>query len=133
MKPAKWVELAGPTTRAWTERRSIAVIVEVEPSAARHAIMVAIALLLVTSRAAAQTLPIWQVDHAAAFTIGIDDTRDGHALHDVRAAVRLSDGRIVVADGGSSELRYFTARGDLIRRSGGHLVAVLRSFESFKV
>ena len=46
---------------------------------------------------------------------------DGDApyqLHRVSGAVRLPDGRIVIANGGSNELRYFTADGRHLRSVG---------------
>jgi hypothetical protein len=66
-----------------------------------------------------EQLPVWRLDAAAIVTIGADDARPGHALHNVADATRLADGRIVVADGGSAELRFFSAAGVLLSRFGG--------------
>ena len=42
----------------------------------------------------------------------------GHQLGQVRGAVRLSDGTVVVADGTSRELRWFDASGRFLRTAG---------------
>ncbi|HSG07339.1 MAG TPA: 6-bladed beta-propeller, partial [Longimicrobiales bacterium] len=43
----------------------------------------------------------------------------GHDLYRVRGALWLGDGRIVVADAGSAELRFFDTAGRLVRVAGG--------------
>ena len=43
----------------------------------------------------------------------------GHDLYEVTGAVRLSDGRIAVANSGSSEIRIFSDAGELIMAIGG--------------
>lgn len=54
----------------------------------------------------------------AALVLGADDTRPGHAFETVRSAHRLPEGTIIVADGGSNELRWFDAVGNLVRSRG---------------
>jgi hypothetical protein len=51
--------------------------------------------------------------------IGAGESTDGQELHRVVGAVRLSDGSIVIADGGSAELRRYTADGRYVGSSGG--------------
>jgi hypothetical protein len=51
--------------------------------------------------------------------IGAGESADGEELHRVAGAVRLSDGSIVIADGGSAELRRYTADGRYVGSSGG--------------
>jgi len=51
--------------------------------------------------------------------IGGRDEREAHRLHWAESALRLSDGRIVVGDVGSQELRFFDARGEHLRSVGG--------------
>ena len=63
-------------------------------------------------------LPTWRVEPTPLVVIGTNDTRSGHALHRVQGATRLSDGRIVIADGGSAELRFFSPAGVLEARAG---------------
>lgn len=46
--------------------------------------------------------------------IGADDSRDGHMLHRVTAVVRHEDGRILLANSGSGEVRVFSADGKLV-------------------
>jgi hypothetical protein len=50
--------------------------------------------------------------------IGARDGPDGDALHLVSGALRLGDGRIVIANRGTSELRFYDAAGKEISRVG---------------
>lgn len=52
-------------------------------------------------------------------TIGVVEGDEAHQLYHVVGSVRLADGRVVVANGGSSELRFFDANGRFIRAVGG--------------
>ena len=65
----------------------------------------------------------WQVVPTPEITIGAStgaepDARDGPFFQRVRARF-LPDGRLVAADGGSSELMVFDTTGTLVRRFGG--------------
>ncbi len=51
--------------------------------------------------------------------IGVVEGEEAYQLNRVAGAVRLADGRIVVANGGSSELRYYDASGRHLRSVGG--------------
>ncbi len=42
-----------------------------------------------------------------------------YQFHQLRDAARLTDGRIVAADGGSGELRFYSATGEFLRAVGG--------------
>lgn len=66
-----------------------------------------------------QESPTWTVDSIPTLVLGLDDQRPGHDLYRVMAASRLADGEIVVADAGSSELRFFEPEGELQRTAGG--------------
>ena len=46
--------------------------------------------------------------------IGADDTREGHALYGATVAAMSADGRLVVANTGTSEVRVFSTDGDLL-------------------
>jgi hypothetical protein len=61
----------------------------------------------------------WSVATVPSLVIGVDESRPGHSLHQVVGAVRLSDGRIAVANRGSSEVLIFGPGGELQRRVGG--------------
>jgi len=52
-------------------------------------------------------------------SIGGAEALPEHEFSGIAGVVRLSDGRIVVGDGGSGELRYFDDQGTLLGRSGG--------------
>lgn len=52
-------------------------------------------------------------------TIGGAGAAPEHEFSQIAGVVRLSDGRIVVGDGGSGELRYFDDQGNLLGKSGG--------------
>ena len=53
----------------------------------------------------------WRVADEPSLTIGATDGDPPYLLHRVQDAMRLADGRIVVANGGSNELRVFDASG----------------------
>ncbi|MGD8495052.1 MAG: hypothetical protein PVF05_02610 [Gemmatimonadales bacterium] len=63
-------------------------------------------------------LPTWRLADGAALQVGTVDGPAGTRLYRVRDAVRLSDGRLVVADGGSSQLRFFAADGTFLSAAG---------------
>jgi hypothetical protein len=61
----------------------------------------------------------WQVDPRPAVDIGVVDGPDEYTLSGVSGAVRLADGRIVVANRGTQQLRVYDARGVFLNQSGG--------------
>lgn len=61
----------------------------------------------------------WRVAGEPAVRIGGEDEREGYLLERVADATRLSDGRIVVADGGSSELLVYDDAGVHVATTGG--------------
>lgn len=62
-------------------------------------------------------LPVWEVAAKPVVDIGERDD-PGHDLHQVGGAARLSDGRIVVVNRGSSELRVFDSTGTFLHAIG---------------
>jgi hypothetical protein len=50
--------------------------------------------------------------------LGADDSRPGHALHQVRSAVWKPSGHVIVADGSSGEARVYDGQGGLLRTVG---------------
>ena len=56
----------------------------------------------------------WRVADAPAVSIGTHEGEEGEMLFIVLDATRLADGRIVVANAGTSELRVFGADGDFL-------------------
>jgi len=62
----------------------------------------------------------WSVSSTPALEIGAVQGGDPAALLDgVVGATRMSDGRIVIANGGTRELRFFSAQGQHLRSAGG--------------
>ncbi|MXX57295.1 MAG: hypothetical protein F4205_01920 [Gemmatimonadetes bacterium] len=61
----------------------------------------------------------WRVDSVPLLSIGALEGEDPYLLHQVRDAMRLSDGRIVVANRGSQELRVFAGSGVHLATWGG--------------
>lgn len=61
----------------------------------------------------------WQLDPEPQARMGAVDGSPGHQLHLVRAGVRLSDGRIVILNGSTEELRYFAPDGSHLASAGG--------------
>lgn len=75
-------------------------------------------------RVVVNSAPVWPEDEAWTFAaepelvIGEVDGDAPYMLSGVRDAIRLSDGRIVIANGGSHELRVFDARGGFLESLG---------------
>lgn len=69
------------------------------------------------SAEAIAALPVWEVDGAPILDLGSGDD-PAEEFASVRAAVRLSDGRLYVAEGGTSELRLFSADGRWLATPG---------------
>ncbi len=61
----------------------------------------------------------WEIGPAPTVKIGRIDGEDPYLFHRVMNAARLSDGRIVVADAGSNEVRVFDATGTHLASWGG--------------
>jgi len=53
----------------------------------------------------------WRLSDQPALNLGVLDGDPAYQFYEIRGAWRLTDGRIVVADGGASELRYFDSNG----------------------
>ena len=60
----------------------------------------------------------WTVSAEPAVDIGVVEGEAAYQLAEVAGVARLSDGRIVVADGESGELRFFSAEGKHLRSAG---------------
>jgi len=60
----------------------------------------------------------WRVEPPPLVDIGGADADESESLFRVGGALRLPDGRIVVSNGGSAEVRWFGADGRLIHTSG---------------
>ena len=61
----------------------------------------------------------WRIAEAPALSIGAFEGDPAYELYQVRDAARLPDGRIVVANAGSGELRVFDASGTHLASWGG--------------
>lgn len=74
----------------------------------------------IVEHAAGFALATWTLDAESEATIGDRADEDvAHQFTQIRGAVRLSDGRIVVGDWGSREARYFDAAGNHLYTVGG--------------
>ena len=62
---------------------------------------------------------VWRVGPEPAVSIGEREGEDPYMLHQVRDATKIDDGRILVANGGDSELRVFDAFGTWLESWGG--------------
>jgi len=60
----------------------------------------------------------WMIDEESSLQIGGEEGDPAYSFFRVVGAVRLDDGTLIVADGGSLELRFFTAQGTHIRSVG---------------
>ena len=65
----------------------------------------------------------WQVASSPVVKIGVDGGPSEYELYRVQGALRLSDGRLVIANAGTFELRFYDAtgtyEGSAGRRGGG--------------
>lgn len=61
----------------------------------------------------------WSVSGLPLLEIGVREGEEPYQLDRARGSVRLDDGRIVVADGGSQELRFFDKSGRYLKAVGG--------------
>lgn len=64
-------------------------------------------------------LETWRLSNEPALVIGGADEREGYLLHHVVGAVRLGDGRIVIANLSSLELKYYDPEGRHLFDAGG--------------
>jgi hypothetical protein len=64
-------------------------------------------------------LAVWRLADTADVLLGADEGEPSHEFNVVVGAVRLSDGRIVIGDRGSREIRYFDANGRHLLTVGG--------------
>ena len=65
------------------------------------------------------TLENWRLSEEPSVVIGGADEREGYLLHQVVGATRLGDGRIVVANGSTLQLRYYDPAGKHLFDAGG--------------
>lgn len=63
-------------------------------------------------------IPWWRLDPTPVADIGGEDAGEEYTLYQVSAAVRLNDGRIVVANGGGADVRFYGPDGTHIRTIG---------------
>lgn len=68
---------------------------------------------------AGRPVATWTVGPTPDVVIGEPDRGDAHDLYRVVDATRLSDGRLVVGNGGTSELRYYGPDGTHLRNAAG--------------
>lgn len=61
----------------------------------------------------------WSLSDAPVASIGGTDERPDYLIASLTTATALSDGTIVVADGGARELRFYSPTGDFLRAAGG--------------
>jgi hypothetical protein len=73
---------------------------------------------IVESAAELDDVAAWRVDATPAMDIGALDAPQQVALFRVSGAYRLADGRVVVADAGSSEIKVFGSDGELTQTIG---------------
>ncbi|MGH7467554.1 MAG: 6-bladed beta-propeller [Longimicrobiales bacterium] len=70
------------------------------------------------ARADGQASAIWTLSARPLVEIGTVEGDANHELFDARSSVRLLDGRIVVLNAGSAELRFFDAQGKFLFKTG---------------
>ena len=61
----------------------------------------------------------WRIDPEPVVSIGVLEGDEAHLLFQASDAIRLADGRIVIANRGSAELRIFDSNGNHLATRGG--------------
>lgn len=61
----------------------------------------------------------WEVGSTPEVTIGATEGGYDYLFDEILGAARLSDGRLVVLNGGTAELRFFSGTGEFISAAGG--------------
>lgn len=90
-----------------------------QPTVARPSVRDSAGITIIENRAAAWTeTERWRVPGPPLVDIGVLERDSLYQLFRVVDAARLSDGRIVVANAGTSELRYYDAEGSHLRSAG---------------
>jgi hypothetical protein len=84
----------------------------------RHAASAFLAYVLSCIAAGAEAQDTWTLSDHPTLSIGVSDGPPGLVFHDIRGVMTIDDSLIVVADGGSKELRTFTMSGTLVRTFG---------------
>lgn len=87
----------------------------------RSGLVAALALAVAACGEKAQEITMverWQVSAEPAVAIGVAEGEAPYELHRASGALRTSDGRIVVANSGSAELRIFDSAGAYLRTIG---------------
>ena len=72
-----------------------------------------------TGHDSTDTLERWTLSDEPTVVIGGADEREGYLLHGVVGATRLADGRVVVANEGTLQLRYYDTEGEHLYDAGG--------------
>jgi hypothetical protein len=73
---------------------------------------------IVESPALLADRPLWTVAAEPTLEIGLLEGAEAYQLSQVQSARRLSDGRIVIANGGTHDLRFFDATGTHVTSAG---------------
>ena len=90
---------------------------------ARHATVLAVSLTLAACRATGDAGRIaverWAIDPTPSVDIGVEMGDEHYELQQAGSALRLPDGRIVVGNSGSRELRFYDSTGHYLYARGG--------------
>jgi hypothetical protein len=76
-------------------------------------------VVIVTNSIADRAITEWSIDPNPMVRIGGAREEPGQQLYRVAGAIRLSDGRLVVANAGSVEIYYYDRAGEFVRAVGG--------------
>ncbi|MGH7445961.1 MAG: hypothetical protein ACRELT_00275, partial [Longimicrobiales bacterium] len=60
----------------------------------------------------------WTLEQPPRLDIGGAQAEEAYSVYQVGGALRLSDDRIVVTNGGAADVRYYSADGEHVRTSG---------------
>jgi hypothetical protein len=89
-----------------------------DPATLERRDSVGISIVEVADLSGVDTL-LWRVDANAAITIGVSDGDAPYLFTSIGGVARLDDGRIVVADRGTDQVRFFDSSGRFLKTVGG--------------
>jgi hypothetical protein len=75
--------------------------------------------IVIVENSAPPTEARWSVPSEPELSLGVVEGEASLQFDEVRGVVRFDDGRIVVADGGSRQVRFFDPAGGFLRLAGG--------------
>lgn len=107
--------------RGWVSGAALLTLACATPDASAPTAMVrdSAGITIVENEAPGPATPKWTLTAEPTLELGVVDGDPAQQFNGVVSALRLSDGRLVIGDSGSKEVRFFTADGRHLRTVAG--------------